>query len=203
MLEARALELVRGALCWRHDFRVARGQMLAITGPSGAGKSTLLECIAGFVRPAGGELTLDGESLLALSPERRPVAMLFQDHNLFEHVSIAQNLRLGFNQGRPDADTWRRVEAACALLGVADLLGRLPGELSGGQRQRVALVRTVLRAQPVIVLDEPFGALDADSAAAAGEWVRAEVTRARKIALFVTHAEADVERWADARISVA
>ncbi|MBL8444095.1 MAG: ATP-binding cassette domain-containing protein [Zoogloeaceae bacterium] len=197
MLELRALCMGRGSLRWQHDFKLERGQIMALMGPSGAGKSTLLECLGGFVPPLAGEILLDGRSLQDVRAEDRPVATLFQQHNLFEHISVAHNLRLGFNQGRPSTIQWQRVEAACEHLGVASLLGRLPGELSGGQRQRIGLIRTVLREQPLILLDEPFGALDAEARVVAGDWVRAEIDHGTKMLIFVTHEIDDAQRWAN------
>ncbi|MFA7607161.1 MAG: ATP-binding cassette domain-containing protein [Rhodocyclaceae bacterium] len=197
MLEVRQAVPDRGAQHDGHDFCLERGRLLAVMGPSGVGKSTLLDAIAGFVPLRAGDIRLDGVSLLPLPPERRPVAMLFQDHNLFEHLPVADNLKLGFRQGRPTPVQWQRVMQACARLGVDGLLERMPSALSGGQRQRVALIRTVLREQPVVLLDEPFSALDADSTALAGEWVREEVRQGQRMLLFVTHAEQDAARWAD------
>lgn len=203
MLEVRGLRVGRGALEWTHDFVVRRGEMLAVLGPSGIGKSTLIECLGGFVPARAGEVLLDGFPLLTLPAEARPVATLFQQHNLFEHISVEDNLRLGFRQGRPAPETWQRVLAACATLGVADLLARKPAALSGGQRQRVALIRTLLRDCPLVLLDEPFAALDADAHARCGDWVRAETSHSGKMVLFVTHDEADATRWADARLRLA
>lgn len=197
MLEVKGLRVARGPLHWQHDFSLQRGQIMALMGPSGAGKSTLLECLGGFVPPLAGEILLDGRALQGLRAEDRPVATLFQQHNLFEHISVAHNLRLGFNQGRPSTVQWERVRAACEHLGVVTLLDRLPGALSGGQRQRVGLIRTVLREQSLILLDEPFGALDAENRVEAGDWVRCEIDQANKMLIFVTHDADDARRWAD------
>ena len=200
MLEVRGLRIARGTHAWTHDFALRRGEMLAVLGPSGIGKSTLIECLGGFVPALAGEVRLDGFPLLSLPAEARPVATLFQQHNLFEHISVEDNLRLGFRQGRPSRETWQRVRGACDALGVAELLARRPAALSGGQRQRVALIRTMLRDCPLVLLDEPFAALDADSHQACGDWVRAETSRNGKMVLFVTHDEADAARWADDRL---
>ncbi|WP_151702475.1 ATP-binding cassette domain-containing protein [Nitrincola alkalilacustris] len=202
MLEVRSLQLSRGALSWQYDFTLQPAQMLALMGPSGTGKSSLLECLGGFVPADAGQILLQGEPIQHLPAEQRPVSTLFQQHNLFEHISVAHNLRLGFNQGRPSHEQWSRVEAACEHLGIRELLDRLPSALSGGQRQRVALIRTVLREQPVILLDEPFSALDDDTRLLAGQWVRAEVSRTGKHLLFVTHMQADADSWADQVITI-
>nr|MBL8456998.1 ATP-binding cassette domain-containing protein [Zoogloeaceae bacterium] len=202
MLEVKGLRVGRGGLRWQHDFTLARGRVMALMGPSGAGKSTLLECLGGFVPPLAGEIVLDGRPLHGLRAEDRPVATLFQQHNLFEHISVAHNLRLGFRQGNPSAPQWRKVVHACELLGVADLLARLPGELSGGQRQRVALIRTVLRERSLILLDEPFGALDPETRIEAGDWVRRVIDRDGKMLIFVTHDADDARRWADRTLEI-
>lgn len=202
MLEVRSLQLSRGTLSWQYDFTLQPAQMLALMGPSGTGKSSLLECIGGFVPVDAGQILLDEQPLQQLPAEQRPVSTLFQQHNLFEHISVAHNLRLGFNQGRPSHEQWHRVEQASAHLGISELLGRLPSALSGGQRQRVALIRTVLREQPVILLDEPFSALDDDTRLLAGQWVRDEVSRSGKHLLFVTHMQTDAESWADQVITI-
>ncbi|WLD57132.1 ATP-binding cassette domain-containing protein [Salinispirillum sp. LH 10-3-1] len=196
-LEVKGLELQRGQQRWHYDFAVKRGDALALMGPSGVGKTSLLECLSGFVSAQAGEVLLDGTLISTLSAEQRPASTLFQQHNLFEHLSVAQNIRLGFRQGRPDAIQWGRVMDACRQLGVADLLTRAPGELSGGQRQRIALIRTVLREQPLILLDEPYSALDEESRLRAGEWVRQHIKATQKVLVFVTHMAADAERWAD------
>lgn len=197
MLEAVQLTVSRGTQSWVHDFRLAPGGALALTGPSGSGKTTLLEAIGGFLPVDAGDLQLDGHSLLPLPPERRPVSTLFQQHNLFEHISVASNLKLGFRNARPDAQAWSEVLAACDHLGIADYLERMPGELSGGQRQRVALIRTVLRPQQIVVLDEPFSALDGENRRRAGVWVRETVQASGRYLIFVTHQPEDTERWAD------
>lgn len=197
MLDVKALVVQRAAQQWHYDFNVHRGTTLALMGPSGVGKTTLLECLGGFVTHQSGDIFLDGVAISDLSAEQRPASTLFQQHNLFEHLSVEQNIRLGFQQGHPTTEQWRAVLSACELLGVADLLSRQPGELSGGQRQRVALVRTVLRDQPLILLDEPFSALDDVSRERAGDWVRGQVVSDKKVLVFVTHKQEDAERWAD------
>ena len=197
MLELKDLTLRRGALTWRHDLTLEAGCCAAVMGPSGSGKTTLLEALGGFVPVSDGQIVLNGEALTRLPAEQRPVSTLFQTHNLFEHISIRHNLRLGFPKARPDAAQWQQVEVACESLGVAHLVDRSPGELSGGQRQRIALIRTVLRPQPLILLDEPFSALDEENRQLAGEWLISTLRAQRKHGLFVTHQPHDAEQWAD------
>lgn len=145
----------------RYALRVPSGSLCGIVGPSGGGKTTLLNMVAGFETPTSGRLTFDGRNLLPLSPADRPVAMVFQDYNLFAHLTAEENVGLGL---RPSLRL-RPVErqAAEEALAAVDLAGygqRRPGELSGGQRQRVAIARALVTRKPLLLLDEPFGALD-------------------------------------------
>lgn len=136
------------------------GEVTAISGASGSGKSTLLDLLAGFVRPTSGSLTLDGIDLLPLPPETRPVSLLSQADNLFEHLSAEDNARLGLPHGTSREDGRESVAEALAEVGLAGFAQKSASTLSGGQKQRVALARTLLRARPVLLLDEPFSALD-------------------------------------------
>ena len=145
----------------RFTLSIARGEQVAILGPSGAGKSTLLNLIAGFLAPDSGTLTIAGEDHTATPPARRPVSMLFQENNLFSHLSIRQNIGLGLDPGlRLNAAQREKMHQIARQMGLSSLLERLPGELSGGQRQRAALARCLVRERPVLLLDEPFSALD-------------------------------------------
>ncbi|HFZ8995011.1 TPA: thiamine ABC transporter ATP-binding protein ThiQ [Citrobacter freundii] len=145
----------------RFTLSVARGEQVAILGPSGAGKSTLLNLIAGFLAPASGTLMIDNQDHTATPPSRRPVSMLFQENNLFSHLTVQQNIGLGLHPGlKLNGPQREKLRHIAAQMGIDDLMPRLPGELSGGQRQRVALARCLVREQPVLLLDEPFSALD-------------------------------------------
>lgn len=140
---------------------VPQGALCAVIGPSGGGKTTLLHAIAGFELPAAGRLSFDGADLLPLAPALRPSSILFQDHNLFPHLSAVDNVALGIRPSLKLSSTER--EAVAAALADVELSGfgrRKPAELSGGQRQRVAIARALVRAKPLMLLDEPFGALD-------------------------------------------
>ncbi|MBZ6078526.1 thiamine ABC transporter ATP-binding protein [Microvirga puerhi] len=144
-----------------YSLTIDEGTLCAVAGPSGGGKTTLLHMIAGFETPECGRLTYRGRNLLPLPPSQRPVAIVFQDHNLFPHLSVAENVALGL---RPSL----RLSAAemTAVLEMLDAVGlrsydrRKPGDMSGGQRQRVALARALISGRPLIVLDEPFSSLD-------------------------------------------
>lgn len=196
MLELNQLTLQRGTQTLRYDLSLASGALLTIQGPSGAGKSTLLDLIAGFITPASGDISWHGQSLLQLSVEQRPVSMLFQSHNLFQHLSVLQNLHLGLQH--PDAEHCHdMIAAAAAALGVEALLQRKPGQLSGGQQQRIALLRTLLRPEPLVLLDEPFTGLDEQTRIRCADWVRTQVDETAKTVLLVTHQDDDVARLAD------
>lgn len=140
---------------------VEPGEVLALLGPSGCGKTTLLQSIAGFVTPDRGDIRIDGRSIVDVPPERRRAAMLFQQYALFPHLSVRDNVGFGLRVTRvPRPEAARRVEAALALVRIAELANRRPAQLSGGQRQRVALARAIVTEPRLLLLDEPLGALD-------------------------------------------
>ncbi len=143
------------------DLQVAEGERIAIIGPSGAGKSTLLNLIAGFVLPTQGNIWLNGENHTRSAPYERPVSMLFQENNLFPHLTVQQNLALGLKTNlKLTALEQDQIEQVADAVGLTSFLSRLPNSLSGGQKQRVALARCLLRDKPILLLDEPFSALD-------------------------------------------
>ncbi|EMM6942777.1 thiamine ABC transporter ATP-binding protein ThiQ [Morganella morganii] len=142
-------------------FSVAAGEKIAILGPSGAGKSTLLSLIAGFQFAESGTILLNNEDHTRTPPASRPVSMLFQENNLFAHLTAEQNIALGFHPGmKLNAEQKVQLAQIAEQVSLTPLLKRLPSQLSGGQRQRVALARCLVRSQPVLLLDEPFSALD-------------------------------------------
>ncbi|KFG66881.1 ATP-binding cassette domain-containing protein [Microvirga sp. BSC39] len=144
-----------------YSLTVKAGHLCAVIGPSGGGKTTLLHMIAGFETPESGSLTLDGQNLLPLAPAKRPVAIVFQDHNLFPHLNVAQNVGLGLRPSLRLADDEKLlIEETLEAVGLEGFGSRRPGEMSGGQRQRVALARALVSGRPLILLDEPFSSLD-------------------------------------------
>ncbi|MGL6325517.1 thiamine ABC transporter ATP-binding protein [Aeromonas rivipollensis] len=156
-------ELVTSYPDWRVSFSATlpRGEITALIGPSGAGKSTLLGMIAGFVPVESGRLSFDGVDLLPLGPAERPVTTLFQDHNLFLHLSVFDNIAIGLHPGLRLSPAQReQVKQGAERVGLGDMLTRLPEQLSGGQQQRVGLARALVRGKPLLLLDEPFSALD-------------------------------------------
>jgi thiamine transport system ATP-binding protein len=177
---------------YRFTMRAAAGAVTAIRGASGSGKSTLLDLVAGFLVPARGSIRIGGTEVSALPPEQRPVSILFQSETLFEHLSAARNVALGL--ARPDP---ARVAAALAEVGLGALGPQRAATLSGGQKQRVALARTLLRDRPVLLLDEPFSALDDDTRLATRSLVR-DLTRKHGWAtVLVTHHADDIAAIAD------
>ena len=177
---------------YRFTMRAAAGAVTAIRGASGSGKSTLLDLVAGFLVPAAGSIRIGGKEVSALPPEQRPVSILFQSETLFEHLSAARNVALGL--ARPDP---ARVAAALAEVGLGELGPQRAATLSGGQKQRVALARTLLRDRPVLLLDEPFSALDDDTRLATRSLVR-DLTRKHGWAtVLVTHHADDIAAIAD------
>ena len=161
MLEIDGLTVSYPDFTGRYSLRVERGALCAVIGPSGGGKTTLLHAVAGFEPVVGGTLRFDGLVLDGLAPAQRPVTLLFQDHNLFPHLSAFDNVALGVDPGlRLDAAGRASVRDALSAVDLADEAGRRPSELSGGQRQRVALARALVMRRPILLLDEPFAALD-------------------------------------------
>ena len=143
------------------DLQIQAQEKIAIIGESGAGKSTLLNLIAGFEYADSGEIWLNDENHTKTAPFERPVSMLFQENNLFTHLSVEENIALGLKPNLAlNAEEKALVEQAASAVNLQDFLTRKPTALSGGQKQRVALARCLLRDKPILLLDEPFSALD-------------------------------------------
>ena len=180
------------------DCAIPAGAAVAVAGPSGAGKSTLFNVIAGFERPASGRVTLFGEDMAGRDPAERPVSVVFQDNNLFAHLSVADNIGLGIDPGlRLDTAGRQAVEAALARVGLAGYGKRLPGSLSGGERQRVALARALVRRRPILLLDEPFAALDPAMRADMARLIAELHAETKSTLLFITHQPEDIGRLAE------
>jgi thiamine transport system ATP-binding protein len=188
----------------RYSLAVDGGALCAVVGPSGGGKTTLLHLIAGFETPAGGALSFAGRDLARLSPAERPIAMVFQDHNLFPHLTASENVGLGVKPSlRLDASERQRVAEALGAVELAGLAERRPGEMSGGQRQRVAIARALVTRKPLLLLDEPFGALDPGLRRGMIRLVD-DLRRARGITVLLTiHTPADILDVADTAAFVA
>lgn len=143
------------------SLEVGAGEFMTFLGPSGSGKSTALNALAGFSSVTEGDILIDGKSVLALPPEKRNVGMVFQGYSLFPHMTVAENVAFPLKLrkvGKPDIS--RKVEQALEMVQLGALSERMPSELSGGQQQRVAFARAVVFEPPVLLMDEPLGALD-------------------------------------------
>lgn len=160
MLTLDDLTLQQGTFRLHADLSVQPGARVALIGPSGAGKTTLLSAIAGFLMPTSGRVLWNGTDITRTAPGDRPLSILFQDQNLFPHLTVAQNIGLGLSPSlRLSAKDRARIAAVLERVGLAGLGTRRPAELSGGQQSRVALARALLRARAMLLLDEPFAAL--------------------------------------------
>lgn len=204
MLRLDGLVLEQGEFRLSADWALNPGASVAVIGPSGAGKSTLLSAIAGFFAPAAGRVLWEGRDLANVAPGARPMTMLFQDQNLFPHLTMAQNLGLGLRVDlRLSKAEITKVDAALERVGLAGLGGRRAAQLSGGQIGRAALARALLRARPLLLLDEPFAALGPALKAEMLGLVR-EVARDNGAAvLMVTHDPRDATGFADQTVLVA
>jgi spermidine/putrescine ABC transporter ATP-binding subunit len=170
------------------SLQVAQGELLTILGPSGSGKTTLLKVVAGFETPDAGRVTVGGVEITALPPAKRDIGMVFQNYALFPHLSVAANVAFPLemrNVAKPEIE--RRVAEALAMVELKGYEARLPRQLSGGQQQRVALARAIVFNPRLLLLDEPFGALDRKLR----ETMQLEVRRLQRrlglTTIFITH----------------
>lgn len=175
------------------------GAITAVSGASGSGKSTLLDLLAGFLTPLSGTVELDGKDLLPLPPESRPLSLLLQSESLFDHLSAGKNVALGLPSRTPRDQADTKVRDALREVGLDGFGPQLAGTLSGGQKQRVALARTLLRARPILLLDEPFSALDDETRVVIRDLVRALTIKHDWHTILVSHHGDDVEALAGRR----
>jgi sulfate transport system ATP-binding protein len=183
-----------GAFCALDDvsFTVRQGELLALLGPSGGGKTTLLRIIAGLERPDEGSVLFDGDDAIRRDPRDRGVGFVFQHYALFRHMTVFENVAFGLRvrprARRPaEAEIRRRVNELLSLVQLDYLGSRYPSQLSGGQRQRVALARALAVEPTVLLLDEPFGALDAKVRQELRRWLRRLHAEIHLTSVFVTH----------------
>ncbi|MFE5670771.1 ABC transporter ATP-binding protein [Agromyces sp. NPDC056523] len=190
--------VTRGAHSVAAAFDVAPGHPLAVIGPNGAGKSTLLAAIAGLVSLDAGRVRIGDRTIDTLPPERRRVGVVFQDHVLFPHLSVRDNVAFAARM-RGGSRAAARAAAGPWLerYGLAALADRLPGELSGGQAQRVALARALAAEPDVLLLDEPMSALDVEVRAGMRAELAAHVREFGGATVLVTHSRADAAALAD------
>jgi putative spermidine/putrescine transport system ATP-binding protein len=193
-----------GTLAAVHDLtlEVREGELMCLLGPSGCGKTTTLRMIGGFETPDAGDIRIDGRSVTALPPERRPTAMVFQRYNLWPHMTVEGNVAFGLRVRRlPRARIEAKVRDALAMVGLRDVGGKYPHQLSGGQQQRVAVARALVLEPQLLLLDEPFSNLDARLRVRMREEVKQLQRSIGITTVFVTHDQEEALTLAD-RVAV-
>ena len=184
------------------DLSVRTGEFVALLGPSGSGKTTLLRILAGLDFPDAGEVRINGRSVAGVAARHRGIGFVFQHYALFRHMTVFDNVAFGLNvrprSARPrGSEIAARVRRLLQLVQIPDLERRYPDQISGGQRQRVALARALATEPPLLLLDEPFGALDAQVRKDLRLWLRALHERLGITSLFVTHDQDEAMEIAD------
>jgi sulfate/thiosulfate transport system ATP-binding protein len=199
-IEARNVSKRFGDFAALDDVSVAveSGSLTALLGPSGSGKSTLLRVIAGLEAPDAGEVFISGEEATALAPQKRGVGFVFQHYAPFTHMTVWDNVAFGLSiRRRPKAEIRARVDELLELVQLGGLGRRYPAQLSGGQRQRMALARALAPEPQVLLLDEPFGALDARVRKELREWLLRLHDEMHVTTIFVTHDQEEALELAD------
>jgi sulfate transport system ATP-binding protein len=180
------------------SIQVTEGSLTALLGPSGSGKSTLLRIIAGLETPDRGRVLIDGQDMTAVRPQDRGIGFVFQHYAAFNHMSVRENVAFGLRiRKRPKAEVTARVDELLDLVGLRAWGGQRPAQLSGGQRQRMALARALAVQPQVLLLDEPFGALDANVRAELREWLRRLHDEQGVTTVLVTHDQEEAMEVAD------
>ena len=183
---------------YNYTLKVKPKEVVAILGQSGSGKSTLLDIIAGFVEPSSGSISLDQKDLMGLAVEKRPVSILFQANNLFEHLSVQKNILLGVSKVLKDSIAEiEKVQAILKEVGLEAFEHTIASRLSGGQQQRVALARVLIRREPILLLDEPFTGLDEKTRVEMLDLVKKITVENSLHTIMVTHEIEDCERIAN------
>jgi spermidine/putrescine ABC transporter ATP-binding subunit len=177
---------------------IKQGEILTLLGPSGSGKTTLLNLVAGFLMPDNGSIEIDGEAVTDKPPYRREIGVLFQNYALFPHMNVASNVGYGLKmRGMAKADIQRRVQEVLALVRLTGYEARRPRQLSGGQQQRVALARALAISPKVLLLDEPFSALDKNLRASMQLELKDIQRKLRVTTIFVTHDQSEALSLSD------
>ena len=180
------------------SLEVESGSLTALLGPSGSGKSTLLRIVAGLEWPDVGEVLISGQDATAVAPQKRGVGFVFQHYAAFKHMTVRDNVAFGLRvRKRPKAEIRERVDELLRLVQLHDFGHRYPAQLSGGQRQRMALARALAPEPRVLLLDEPFGALDARVRAELRDWLRRLHDEVHVTTVFVTHDQEEAMEVAD------
>lgn len=184
-------------------FSVPSGTGAALMGSSGSGKSSILSVVAGFYQPKMSKIIFNGQPLDTLKPAERPLTILFQEHNLFAHLNVWQNIAIGLNSRLKLNEHQRALtEEALDWVGLSGAEKRLPGTLSGGQKQRVALARCLARNKPLLLLDEPFNGLDQARQQAMRELIQKMMQEKNMTLLLATHQQEDATQLCDQVVNV-
>lgn len=180
------------------NLSIKEGEFVCLLGPSGCGKTTTLQMVAGFVEPTAGSILLNGQDITGLKPSKRGLGIVFQSYALFPHMTVAENVSFGLEMRKIDsAERTRRVKEAIDMVHLGPMANRYPKELSGGQRQRVAMARALVIRPPVLLLDEPMGALDAKLRDEMQIELRALQKSLGITTIMVTHDQAEAMTLAD------
>ncbi|MGO4564426.1 ATP-binding cassette domain-containing protein [Rhizobium sp. 2YAF20] len=192
------VRLKLGTQEFRFDCNIPKGHIIAVTGPSGAGKSTFLNLLSGFETPDTGTISMGGQDVTSLHPAERPASLVFQDNNLFAHLDLFTNVALGVSPSlKFAAEDRHRISQALAKVGLAGFERRMPGTLSGGERQRAAFARALVRNRPLLLLDEPFAALDPSLRAGMADLLKRLHQETENTVLIVSHDPREIRRLAD------
>lgn len=180
------------------DLSINDGEFLVLVGPSGCGKTTSLRMIAGLERPTSGDILIDGKSVVDLPPQKRDLAMVFQNYALYSHYTVFKNLAYPLKaQGVSKAEIATKVQSTAEMLGLGQVLSRRPGQLSGGQRQRVALGRAIIREPLAFLMDEPLSNLDAALRVDMRKEIIQLADRLSSTVVYVTHDQVEAMTMAD------
>jgi len=183
---------------YTYAMSVHAGEIVAILGQSGSGKSTLLDLIAGFLTASSGSIKLDERDLTHAAVEKRPMTILFQNHNLFEHLTVQKNILLGVSKVlKENIEDVNKVQDILREVGLEKYEHKLASSLSGGQQQRVALARVLMRREPILLLDEPFTGLDEETRVQMLDLVKKITIENNLHTIMVTHDMQDCERIAN------
>ena len=200
-LEKTALQL--GTKRFSFDIAMTDGAITAVTGPSGSGKSTLLNLIAGFEIPESGRILIAGEDVTHAHPSKRPISLVFQDNNLFAHLDLVTNIGLGVDPSlKLSREDRAKISQSLERVGLAGFETRKPGTLSGGERQRAAFARVLVRKRTVLLMDEPFAALDPELRSSMASLLLDLHRETGNTVVIVSHDRAEVQKLADVVVAV-
>ena len=180
------------------NLSVEKGELVTLLGPSGCGKTTILRTVGGFLHNQSGQVLIDGVDVVGLPPEKRPTAMVFQSYNLWPHMTVYENMAFGLKLRKvPKAEQKRRITEMLALIKMPGFEMKYPTQMSGGQQQRIAIGRSLLLQPDVLLLDEPFSALDAKIRSQMREELRKIQTDLNITVVFVTHDQEEAMALSD------